>query len=143
MLYYLEQVKPMLFCAVHKEVASAKKDSKRDKSTAELSAFPLCAFLATLFLKEGCIFEWCFMSMQWNCMARSISIDDIGFRNIHKNCNSIACKYDSTKKDKAEDKCVEKNLHTNPKNPNICLFLVLGIYFSLESVSLGMNLDQS
>ena len=32
-----------------------------------------------------------------------------------------------------------KNLHVNPKNPNICLFLVLGMYFLLELVSLGMR----
>ena len=79
------------------------------------------------------------MLMQWNCMARSILIGDISFRNIHKNYNSIVCKYDQTKKDKAEDKCAEKNLHANSKNPNICSFLAQGIYFSLESVSLGMK----
>ena len=77
--------------------------------------------------------------MQWNCMARSISIDDLGFRNIHKNCDSIACKYDQTKKDKAGDKCNDKNLHANPENPNVCLFLALGLCFSIESVALGMK----
>ena len=92
-----------------KEVVWAKKDSKTDESAAEQFSFPLCIFLATLFLKEGYIFEWCFMLMQWNCVARSISIDNIGFRNIHKNCYSIACKYDQTKKDKSRDKCAEKN----------------------------------
>ena len=72
-------------------------------------------------------------------MARSITIDDLGFRNIHKNLDSIVCNYDQTKKDKAGDKCADKNLHANPENPNICLFLALGLYFSLESVALGMK----
>ena len=42
----------------------SKKDGKTDESAAEPFAFPLCAFLATLFLKEGCIFEWYFMLIQ-------------------------------------------------------------------------------
>ena len=72
-------------------------------------------------------------------MARSISIDDLSFRNFHKNCNSIVCKYDQIKKDKAREKCTDKNLYANPENLNICLFLVLGLYFALESVALGIK----
>jgi len=72
-------------------------------------------------------------------MARSISIDDLGFRNFHKNCDSIVCKYDQIKKNRAGEKCTDKNLYANPENPNICLFLALGLYFALESVALGMK----
>ena len=122
-----------------KEVASAKKDGKTDESAAEPFLFPSYILLATWFLKKVCIFELGFILIQWNCIARSISIDDLGFRNIHKNLNSIVCKYDQRKKDKAGDKCTDKNLCANHKNPNICLFLALGLFFSLESVALGMK----
>ena len=43
------------------------------------------------------------------------------------------------KKDKARDKCTNKNSHTNPKNLNIYLFLALRLYLLLESVALGMK----
>ena len=105
-----------------KEVASAKKEGKTDESAAEAFSFPLYTQLCTWFLQNGSIFEWCFMIMQWNCMARSTSIDDIGFRNLHKHTDSIVAKYDQTKKDKAGDKCTDKNLCANPENPCTCLF---------------------
>ena len=39
--------------------------------------------------------------------------------------------------DKAEERCSNKNLLTNPKNPNICVFLSLGICITLNSKALA------
>ena len=67
-LYYKELVKLMLFevaniilklesfLIIIKRGVLAKKDSKIDKSAAELFTFLLIVFLVTLFLKEGYIF---------------------------------------------------------------------------------------
>ena len=77
--------------------------------------------------------------MQQNYVARSISIDNLSFRNSHNNYDLIVCKYNQTKKDKAGDKGTDKNLHTNPENPSMCLFLALRLYLLLESVALEMK----
>ena len=55
-------------------------------------------------------------------MARLINTDDIGFRNLKKNSDSMQCKYDDAKMDKAREKCSNKNSYRNPKTPNMCLF---------------------
>ena len=70
-------------------------------------------------------------------MARSTNIDDIGFRNLKKNADSILCKHDDTKMDKSGEKCSNKNLHCNPTNPHTRLFLSLGSHVSMNSDALG------
>ena len=54
--------------------------------------------------------------MQWNCIDRSILIDNLGFRNTYKKYESIVCKYNYLKKNKARDKYTTTNLHANPEN---------------------------
>ena len=66
----------------------------------------------------------CFFTLLWNCVSRSININDIGFINLKKNNDLTQCKHDDAKMDKAREKCSNNNLHGNPKNPNACLFLV-------------------
>ena len=75
----------------------------------------------------------------WNCMARSINLDDIGFRNLKKTNDSMQCRHDDTKMDKAGEKCSNKNFLENHKNPSACLFLSLGTRISMSSDDLGRN----
>lgn len=70
-------------------------------------------------------------------MARSISIDHIGFTNMKRGTDSIIVKYDETKSDKTGERCTNKNVYANPTDPSICFFTALGIYCSYESVSLS------
>ena len=69
-------------------------------------------------------------------MARSISIDHLGFTNMKRGTDSIIVKYNETKSDKAGEKCTNKIVYSNPTDPSICYFKELGIYCSFESVSL-------
>ena len=57
-------------------------------------------------------------------MVRSINIDDVGFRHLKKNNDLIQYKCDDAKMNKAREKCSNKILHRNPKNPSMYLFSV-------------------
>ena len=70
-------------------------------------------------------------------MARSINIDCIGFSNLKRGTDSIMVKYDDTKSDKAGENCTNKNLYANPHDPVVSVFLALGLYCSMEEVSLA------
>lgn len=72
-------------------------------------------------------------------MARSISIESLGFRNLRKGNNLIQCRHDETKSEKSGDKVSIKNLFVNPENPSIYLFLSFSIYIAMESVSLSQT----
>ena len=61
-------------------------------------------------------------------MARSISIDHIGFTNIKRGTDSILVNYNEAKSDKAGERCTNKNVYANPMNPSICFYTALGIY---------------
>ena len=65
-------------------------------------------------------------------MARSISIDALGFHNLSRGVDSIRVKYDDSKSDKAGEKCTQKNCYGNPFDGNICFFLAMGCYCALQ-----------
>ena len=65
-------------------------------------------------------------------MARSISIDHIGFANMRRGTDSIVVKYDEPKSAKAGEKCTNKNIYTNPMGPHICFVPALCIYCTYE-----------
>jgi hypothetical protein len=51
-------------------------------------------------------------------MARSASIDPLGFHNFSKGVDSIVFKYDDSKTDNAGEKVSpNKNIFANPLNP--------------------------
>ena len=119
-----------------KEVAANKKLGKVDEYDSDPFSFTLVRILCTWFLGSGDIFSWVFLLMQWNCMARSINIDCVGFSNMRRGTDSLVIKYDDTKADKAGENCHNKNLYANPKDPVVCVFLAIGIYCAMEHKSL-------
>ena len=69
-------------------------------------------------------------------MARSISIDHIGFVNMKRGTDSIIVKYDEKKSNKAGEKWTNKNIYANPTDPSICFLTALDIYCSCKPVLL-------
>ena len=69
-------------------------------------------------------------------MARSISIDNIGFSNMKRGSDTIIIKYDESKSNKVGEKCTNKNTFANNVDPSIYFFTGLGIYCSNESILL-------
>lgn len=64
-------------------------------------------------------------------MARSSSIDCLGFHNFGLGLDSIIIKYDESKADKAGEKLSEKNVYAHTTDWKKCTWLALG-KFSLE-----------
>ena len=109
-----------------KEVASKNKEGAVDESNTDPFTFPLYCLVANWFIKENNLFSWLFIIFQWNYMARSISIDHIGFTNMKRGTDSIIVKYDETKSDKTGERCTNKNVYANPTDPSICFFFSIG-----------------
>jgi hypothetical protein len=70
-------------------------------------------------------------------MARSVSIGELGLHNFRAGKDHIVCCYDDSKADKTGERCTDKHLYANQSDPTVCLFLALGIFFSLESLHLS------
>ena len=119
-----------------KEVAAGKKTGMLDEYDADEFSFELYEVLCGYFLHSGDIFSWCFLISQWNCMARTINIDNIGFRNVKKSGDCCQVKYDYSKSDQTGENCTNKNLFAKPLNPQVCFFVALGCQIALNSKSL-------
>ena len=121
-----------------------KKEGAVDESNIDPFTFPLYKLVANWLLNENNLFYWQSIILQWKCMARSISINHIGFANMKRGTDSITVKYDESKSGKVGEKCTKKNIYTNPTDLSICFFTAIGIYCSCESVLLisreGINL---
>ena len=69
--------------------------------------------------------------MQWSCMARSISIDDLTFGQISIASGSLVVEYCDSKADQTEDKTTPTNCYANPYDHKVCMFTALACYFCL------------
>jgi hypothetical protein len=120
-----------------KEFQGAKKAGNVDETESDPFSFSLLRLICCWFISGGHVFGWCFLLTQWNCMARSINIDCIGWHNMRRGEDSIVVKYDDTKSDKAGEKCSNKNLYSNPNDMYVCWYMALRCYCCIYSVSLA------
>ena len=120
-----------------KEHKEAQKDGRTDEQEADPITSTLFQMICLWAIKAGNVFVWIFSLVMWNLMARSISVDSLGFRNV-KPCNSDSTrfKFDETKTDKTGEFIQEKNCYANPLKPHLCFFLALGCWISIMSESL-------
>ena len=80
-------------------------------------------------------------------MARSVSIDPLGFHDMKRGTNSIKITWDNSRTDQAGEKVPPKNTHANPCEPATCSFLALGVWMNMscehsmesEKLFLGMG----
>ena len=117
--YYREM--EVFQAAYRKEHKGAQKDGRSDEQEAD----PICAALFRYICKwavtGGNIFVWCFSLAMWNLMARSVSVDSLGFHHFRSGMtDSIKCKFDETKADKTDEFVQEKNCYANPYDPELC-----------------------
>lgn len=118
--------------ACKKETVTKKTEGKMDNEDSDPIIFPLYWLICQGALQNNNVFIWVFMLLQWNCMARSISIDPLGFHNFWCGTDSIKITYDKSKADQSGEKVSPKNVYANPFDPTISLFLGLGIWLSLK-----------
>ena len=114
--------------AYRKKIAGMKKEGGNvvDKRATDPIRFPVYCLLLRRAVEANNVFAWCWTLLQWNCMARSSSIDCLCLHNFSLGVDSIIIKYDETKADKSGEKLSEKNLFANPIDWRMCSWLALG-----------------
>jgi hypothetical protein len=121
-----------------KEHTSKKQQGLTAEHEADPIPFSLYSKICNWALSEGNIYAWCWTILQWNCVARSSSIDPLGFHNFSLGASdSIKVLYDKSKADNKGNYVTPKNLYANPLDPKICPFLSLGVYCTLYNHELG------
>lgn len=97
-----------------KEEANAKSLGNVDERSADPISFTLYEQILTWALNSGNIFVWVWTILQWNLMARSISIDPLALHNISVSEDHFVFKHDSTKSDQKGDQLHNKSVYNNP-----------------------------
>ena len=122
--------------AFNKEYAAAKKDGNVDEQESDPITAPLFRRLCQWTLFEGNVFLWVFGLLQWNLMARTASIDALALHNLKRGkSDSITFSHDATKSDQAGQFAMEKNVYSNPLEPEVDCFLALAVWMSLKQSS--------
>ena len=91
-IYEMEMKKAFLD-SVKKEKTKAKKRGEVEEKEADPISFELYRLIYKYAIEAGNIFVWAFTVMQWSCMARSISIDDLTFAQVSLDINSMVIEY--------------------------------------------------
>ena len=135
--YYTEMDR--FLASYKKETCKARKEGKLDEQDSDPITFVLYHLICTWAIATGNVFVWVWTTLQWNCMARSISIDPLGFHNFKTGVDSIKCTYDDSKTDKSGEKVSPKNLYSNPYDPKVCCFTSMGCWFAISKDSFNRN----
>jgi hypothetical protein len=115
-----------------KEFIAAKKQGNTEETSSDPIPMSLYKLVAKWALEQNNILVWFWTLSQWNCMARSSSIDNLGFHNLKIGNDSIRLKYDDSKADKAGERLSEKNIYANPKDWRLCWWTSFGIWCCLR-----------
>ena len=77
-------------------------------------------------------FAWPFMTMQWNLMARSITIADVALQHLSWSGDSMVVHVPKHKGDTKGTNvaAMDKHVFANPLNPKICSILSLAVLFA-------------
>jgi hypothetical protein len=118
-----------------KEEANAKSEGNVDERAADPISFTLFRQILKWALDSGNIFVWVWTIIQWNLMARSISIDPLALHNMSVSEDHFVIKHDSTKTDKKGVKLHNKSVYCNPLDPLACFGVGVGVWLCLEQDS--------
>ena len=121
-----------------KEEVQAKKIGNVDERSADPIPVSLYKLILEWTIDNDNVFAWFWTVSQWNCMARSASIDPLGFHNSKMGLDSIRCTYDDSKADKDGEKFSEKNIFANPFSYRQCWWTAAGLYFCINSQHVNM-----
>jgi hypothetical protein len=86
-----------------KETADACSHGNVDEKKADPISFSLFCMILVWAIERANIFVWAWTILQWNCTARSISIDPLVLHNISISENHFVIRRDSTKSDKGDN----------------------------------------
>ena len=125
-----------------KECADARSRGNVDAKSADPISFSLYRLILTWAIEKGNIFVWVWTILQWNLMARSISIDPLALHNIAISEDHFVICHDSTKSDKEGEKINNKAVYCNPLDPVMCPGVGLGIWLSLNQNAFRDNSER-
>ena len=97
-----------------KENQKAKEDEKVSEQESDPISFPLYRTICFEALARSLTFVWVFTVLQWNCMARSVNIDNLRFNCFSLGTDSIVIEYWDTKKDQKGKNTSPKHCYANP-----------------------------
>jgi hypothetical protein len=121
--------------SIKKEKTKAKKRSEVDERVADPINFELYRMLCKFAIERGDMFLWAFTVVQWSCMARSVSIDDLTFAQVLLGSDSLIIQYCDSKADQKGERTSPKNCYSNLFDFNVCIFTALGCYFCIHDES--------
>ena len=125
-----------------KECADARSRGNVDAKSADPISFSLYRLILTWAIERGNIYVWVWTILQWNLMARSISIDPLALHNIAISEDHFVIRHDSTKSDKEGEKIHNKAVYCNPLDPILCPGVSLGIWLSLNQNTFRDNSER-
>lgn len=131
--FYVEMDKWMN--AYRKETKKAAKDGNLDENEADPVPFTLFRLWMTWSLESRNVYVWVFGLLQWNLMARSISVGTLAFHNFRPGEDNIIIKYDNHKADQAGESLHDKHLFSNPFDPVLDLYLGLAVWLAIDPTS--------
>ena len=88
----------------------SKKRGETEEREADAISFELYRLLCKLAIKANNMFLWAFTVMQWNCMARSVNIDDMTFAQISLGTDSLVVEYCDSKADQKGELAWKMNM---------------------------------
>ena len=127
--------------SLKKEKVKAKKRGELDEQEADPISYPLYRLICMDAITRGDLFTWAFSVFQWSCMARSINIDDLTFKQLSLAKDSLVVKYCDSKADQKGEKTSPKNCYANPLDPAVCIFTALGCFLCLNDESWASEKD--
>ena len=139
--YYVETES---FLWSFKKAADARSRGNVDEKSADPISFSLFRLLILKWsLEEGNKFVWVWTILQWNLIARLISIDPLGLHNFSVSEDHYVIRYNSTKSDREGDRTHNKAVYCNPLDPLECTTGVsLGVWLSMEQRSFSDNQEK-
>jgi hypothetical protein len=138
--YYSEM--DSFLTSFQKECAVAASQGNVDAKSADPISFSLFRLILTWAIEKGNIYVWVWTILQWNLMARSISIDPLALHNIAISEDHFVIRHDSTKSDKEGVKTHNKAVYCNPLDPILCPGVSLGIWLSLNQNTFHDNSER-
>ena len=87
-----------------KEKTKAKKRGELDEHNADPISLDLYHRMCKISMEAGDIFTWASTVFQWNCMAKSINIDELTFSQLSLGKDLLIVKYFNTKMDQTGKK---------------------------------------
>ena len=110
-----------------KSYATAREKGEVSEQTSDAMNARVFRFLCEQAIKEGRIFFWAWITLQWHLMCRSANVGSLQFKLFGLANDAMCAQFAKTKAGQSGELCNLKHIYANPLEPSICPFLALGV----------------